>query len=189
MSRQRFSGIPFLHEDTTNDLVGVKDPDGSEFYWQRVPRVGSFFDTTDQVAVADTATPMTFNTVDVSEGVSIEMGSCVRVNRAGLYNFQFSAQFSSSSVQIEDVSIWFRKNGVNVPDSNGAVSVHSSHGGVNGQAIVSWNFYIRLLPADHVELVWSTTDALVVLADIPPQTLPDRPGTPSIILTVNEVMA
>lgn len=189
MARQRCLGSPILHDEVTNDLVGVKDPDGSEFYWQRVPRVGSFFDTTDQVAVANTATAMTFNTTDVSVGVTVESGSRITVNRGGLFNFQFSAQFVSSSLQIEDVSIWFRRNGVDIADSNSLVSVHSSHGGVDGQVIAAWNLYVRLVANDYVEIIWSTPNVAVVLADIPPQSSPTRPGTPSIILTVNEVMA
>ena len=54
-SRQKYAGAPWLYDETTGDIVGVKDPDGSEFYWSRSARIGSFYDTTDQTNTANTA--------------------------------------------------------------------------------------------------------------------------------------
>ena len=117
-SRQKYAGAPWLYDETTGDIVGVKDPDGSEFYWSRAARIGSFYDTTDQTNSANTAKVVTINTTDISRGVSIVSGSRITVDRAGVYNIQFSAQFENSDVSDQDVSLWFKKNGVDIDQSN-----------------------------------------------------------------------
>ncbi len=61
----------------------------------KVHRYGSFFDTTDQTAAAiNTAYAMTFDTTALSSGVTIgSPTSRIYVDRAEVYNIQFSAQF------------------------------------------------------------------------------------------------
>jgi len=189
MARQKYQGAPWLYDDTTGDIIGVKDPDGSEFYWSRAARIGSFYDTTDQTNTANTAKVMTYNTTDISRGVSIVSGSQITVDRAGIYNIQFSAQFENSHNQEEDVSLWLRKNGVDIPESNTFLAVVAQHGGINGHAVAAWNFFQQLAAGDYIQLYWSATSSLVSIQAIPAQTSPVRPGTPSIILTVNEVAA
>ena len=37
MARQKTANSPFLYDDNTGDIVGFKDPDGSERYWVMHP--------------------------------------------------------------------------------------------------------------------------------------------------------
>lgn len=188
-SRQKYAGAPWLYDETTNDIIGVKDPDGSEFYWSRSERLGSFYDTTDQTNTANTAKVVTFNTTDISSGVSIVSSSRVTVDRAGVFNFQFSAQFENSDVADQDVSLWFKKNGTDIPQSNSVISVPSTHGGTPGHVIAAWNFWAALDAGDYVEMYWSSTHVGTSIQAVPAQVSPTRPATPSVILTVNEVGA
>lgn len=185
MSVQRHAGAPWLYDEVTGDIIGVKDPDRSEYYFARA--FGSFYDTTDQTALANTATAMTFNTTDIASGVSIVSGSRIQVDRPGTYNVQFSAQLVNTDNQEHDASIWLRKNGSDVADSNTWVGVPATHGSFNGHQIAAWNFFIRLLSGEYVELYWSTPNVAVSIQQIPAQTAPVRPVTPSIILTVQQV--
>ena len=149
---------------------------------------GAFQDTTDQTAASTTAAyAITLNTTDYAVGFAIVSSSQITVRSAGVYNIQFSIQFANSNVAIQDVDVWFRKNGTDVAGSNSKFSVPNSHGGTDGHLIAALNFYIQLAAGDYVQLMWSTTSTDVILEQIPTQTSPTRPSTPSVIVTINKV--
>lgn len=149
---------------------------------------GAFQDTTDQTAASTTAAyAITFNTTDYSAGVSVVSNSQITVRTGGIYNIQFSIQFANGNVAIQDVDIWFRKNGTDVAGSNSKFSVPNSHGGTDGHLIAALNFYLQLAAGDYVQIMWATTSTDVSLEQIPAQTTPTRPSTPSAIVTVNKV--
>lgn len=168
--------------------------------WQRASDVleeafsfgyyGAFSDSTTQtIASTTTAYPMTLDTTDDAWGVSIVSGSRITFANPGTYNVQFSAQFDSSSVSTEDVSIWLRKNGTDVSGSAGFVSVPSSHGGTNGHALPSWNYVLTLIAGDYLQLLWSATSTSVALQAYGAQSSPTRPATASLIVTATQVGA
>ncbi len=147
---------------------------------------GAFQDTTDQSAASTTtAYIITYNTTDYSEGVTLASSSRLTAGFSGLYNLQFSIQFANADTQIQDVDIWFRKNGTDIAGSNSKFSVPNSHGGTNGHLIAAMNFFVALAKNDYVELMWSTTSTLVTIEQIPAQTSPTRPSTPSVIATMS----
>ena len=149
---------------------------------------GAFQDSTDQAAAnTTTAYAITFNTTDYSKGISVVSNSQITVETGGVYNFQFSIQFANDDVQIQDVDVWFRKNGSDIAGSNSKFSVPNSHGGVDGHLIASLNFYVQLAANDYVQLMWATSNVLVTIEHLNAQTTPTRPATPSVILTVNKV--
>lgn len=178
-------GQPFLYDDNSDDIVGIRDTDGSELYL--TPNVGSFYDTTDQTAVADTAKAMTFNIAQIQRGVTLANSSRVQVNRKATYNVQFSAMFSNPDGTAHAVSVWLTRNGTAVADSCTDLTVPAKHGNVHGKAVGAWNFFIDLNAGDYVELYWSTPQATVIIEHQDARTTPTRPVTPSVILTVNEI--
>ena len=105
----------------------------------------------------------------------------------GLYNLQFSAQFTNTDTQIHDVDVWFKKNDVTIPNSNSQFSVPNKHGGINGHLIAGLNFFIQLSANDCIEIVWHTDDPSVYIEAIPEQTSPVRPAVPSVIATMTFV--
>lgn len=149
---------------------------------------GAFQDTTDQFAASTTAAyAITLNTTDYAVGVAIVSSSQITVRSAGVYNVQFSIQFANTNVAIQDVDVWFRKNGTDVAGSNSKFSVPNSHGGTDGHLIAALNFYIQLAANDYVQLMWSTTSTDVSIEHLAAQTNPTRPTTPSAIVTINKV--
>lgn len=149
---------------------------------------GAFQDTTDQTAASTTAAyAITLNTTDHAVGVSVVSSSQITVRSAGVYNIQFSLQFANDNVAIQDVDVWFRKNGTDVAGSNSKFSVPNSHGGTDGHLIAALNFYIQLAANDYVQLMWSTTSTDVSIEHLAAQTNPTRPTTPSAIVTINKV--
>lgn len=147
---------------------------------------GAFQDTTDQtIASTTTAYVMTFNATDYSEGVTLASGSRLTAQYSGLYNLQFSSQFTNTDSQIHDVDVWFRKNGTNIAASNSQFSIPNKHGSVDGHLIAGLNFFVALAKNDYVEIVWSATNTSVLMEHIPAQTSPTRPATPSVIATLS----
>lgn len=185
-SRQKYAGAPWLYDETSGDIVGVKDPDGSEFYFARAPRIGSFYDTTDQSGVANQANAMGFNTTSMSRGVSVVEASKIYVDRNGTYNFQISVQVFNTDSQEHNFDLWWAKNGVNIPESNTRYTAPAKHGAIPGTVVPALNFWVDLLAGDYIQAMWSSDNALVRIEYDGPSTSPTRPGIPSIILTVDE---
>jgi len=151
---------------------------------------GSFQDTTDQSIATITATAnISLDTTDYSLGTSIVDGYKIKVDYSGLYNVQFSIQFANDDSQIQDVDIWFKKNGSDVAGSNSKFSVDDKHGSVKGHLIASLNFNIELAKDDYVSLAWATSSTLVTIEHLAAQTSPTRPATPSAIVTIQYLSA
>jgi hypothetical protein len=151
---------------------------------------GAFQDTTDQSIATITATAnISLDTTDYSLGTSIVDGYKIKVDYSGLYNVQFSIQFANDDSQIQDVDIWFKKNGSDVAGSNSKFSVDDKHGSVKGHLIAALNFNIELAKDDYVSLAWATTSKDVTVEHLAAQTTPTRPATPSAIVTIQYLSA
>lgn len=149
---------------------------------------GAFQDSTDQTAASTTAAyAVTYNTTDFTNGISVASNSRLTVKSYGVYNIQFSLQFVNTDTQIQDVDVWFSKNGTNIANSNSRFSIPNSHGGVDGHLIAALNFWVELNANDYVEIMWRTTSTAVSIQQIPTASSPTRPATPSVIVTMNFV--
>ena len=162
-------------------------PFSANAFNDKVP-YGAFQDTTDQTAASTTAAyAVTYNTTDYSNGITLSNSSRLNVTSPGVYNIQFSIQFANDDTQIQDVDVWFRKNGTDVAGSNSKFSVPNSHGGTDGHLIAALNFFIELAANDCIEIMWATTSTLVTIEHLAAQTTPTRPTTPSVIVTMTYV--
>jgi hypothetical protein len=144
-------------------------------------RYGSFYDTTTQLATTiNTATAITFNNTDLSNGVFIgSPASRIIVDSEGIYNFDTSLQLDKTSGGVEEFYIWFRLNGVDVPDSASHIRIQ----GNNAEIFSSLNYFFDLKSNDYIELMFSVSDLSVELKSF--VAAPPVPSIPSIILTVN----
>jgi len=147
---------------------------------------GGFSDYTDQTQTAiNTAKAITFNTTDVSRGVTLVSSSRLTVAYAGDYNLMWSGQFVNTDSQIHDVDVWVRKNGTDVAGSTGRVSVPNKHGSIDGHLLPAWNYFFALAANDYLELYWAVTDV-----DLSLQTNAASawaPSTASVIATLNRI--
>jgi hypothetical protein len=149
---------------------------------------GAFHDNNDQSATTTVdAYAMSFDTTDFNNGVSVASGSQITVTSSGIYNLQFSAQVTNSNNQIQDIDIWFRKNGTNIPASNSRFSINERHGSIDGHLIAALNFFVDLDAGDYVEIMWAVTNTAVRLEATGTQSSPTRPTTPSVIATMQMV--
>ncbi len=186
---EQYSNILRLYFNQLDNLTGVVLGEaGGRFI--RFP-YGAFSSDQDQTTTANTATLMTLNTTDFSNQVSISSSKITVVN-AGIYNLQFSTQFQNTDNQIQDISIWLRQNGTDIPGSTGFVSIpahKSASAGDEAHQITGWNYFLQMQANDYVEIWWSATLASVTIQHYPTSTGPVRPSTQSVVATLSFVSA
>lgn len=123
-----------------------------------------------------------------STNVLGNLQSLIRVAQPGIYNVQFSLQFTNTDLNKDhEVDVWFRKNDVDMADSNSQFSIPGAHSGHNGQLIAALNMFVELRADDDLEIVWHTSDSTVYIETIAAASNPIRPRTPSAIVTVSFV--
>jgi hypothetical protein len=167
-----------LVDNLTKAVEGLQmTPPPREF---KRSRYGSFYDTTTQTAtVINTATAITFNTTDLSQGVFLSTTSRVMVDTEGVYNFDTSFQLDKTTGGTAVFDFWFRLNGVDITDSASRIRIQ----GNNAEIFSSLNYFLNLKANDYVELMFSVTDLTVEVTAFPAAA--PHPGIPSIILTVS----
>jgi hypothetical protein len=152
---------------------------------------GVFSDTTPQPpAAAYTPQAVTFNTTDISNGVVVGVPtSRIVVPKSGLYRFTFSAQVESSNASTKKIWIWPRVNGVDVPNSNGEVTI--SGGGT--VLVLAWSWTLSMNANDYFQILFAVEDASVSLVAKAAASGANgtaafaRPTVPSMILEVTQV--
>ena len=150
---------------------------------------GAFQDSTNQTAAnTTTAYPVTFNTTDFSNGVTMASGSRITVASSGIWNLQFSIQLKNTTSSGQDVDIWFRKNGTNIDNSNSRFHPPARKGsGDPSHIIAALNFFVEMNESDYIEIMWRTENTGVSIEAFGTSTSPTRPAVPSAIVTMTFV--
>lgn len=135
--------------------------------------------------------PLTLLQTTTSNGVSIDPTDKTKIvhSISGIYNIQFSIQMLTFDGTIDNVTIWFRKDGVDIPYSAGVATIPSIHGGSPGTAIISWNLVEPITAGSYIQLLFASDTGNTVAATYPPGTAPVHPASPSIIVTSTFVSA
>jgi hypothetical protein len=126
-----------------------------------------------------------------SNGVALDATDKTKVvfSIAGIYNIQFSIQMVSFDNNIDNVTIWFRLNGVDIPYSAGVATVPAIHGGSPGTNIISWNLVQPVNAGDYIQILFVSDTGNTIAATYAGGTTPVHPISPSIILTATFVSA
>ena len=183
---QAFGAFNRYFSSLTALFAALFGPRGGK--WMNNP-YGAFQDGTDQVAAnTTTAYAVTFDTTDFSNGVTLSNSSRLNVSQAGLYNLQFSIQFTNTTNASQDVDVWFRKNGTNIDKSNSRFGFAPRKGaGDPFHTIAALNFFVSLAANDYVEIMWRPTDVGVQIEHYAASSSPTRPAVPSVIATLTFV--
>jgi len=183
---QTFSNIGSYASRITSALGALFGPRGGKYL--NAP-YGAFQDSTDQVAAnTTTAYAITFDTTDFSNGVTLSNSSRLNVSQSGIYNIQFSIQFTNTTNSSQDVDVWFRKNGTNIDKSNSRFGFAPRKGaGDPFHIIAAINYFVSLNANDYVQIMWRPTDVGVSIEQYPAGTSPTRPAVPSAIVTLSFV--
>lgn len=151
--------------------------------------------TTDVIFTANTATQITFNQNDFLNSCLNDGTDGIKVNVAGIYNYQFSIQFANTDTQIHSAWVWLRVNGVDVPGTGSRFDIPNKHGSSDGYLIGTCNFYVALNAGDTVELWAAVAQAYVptvsngvYMEAYAAQTVPfAMPSIPSVVATLSFV--
>ena len=166
-----------LHVGVNDGILLVRPTIWPRLYY------GTFLNTTDEFATAPN-TPYTipFNTTSIASGHSLGTpASRVVAANAGLYNYQFTAQLSSTNAATKQIWFWARKNGVDVPYSTKVVTIS----GAGTNLVTGWNFEISMAIGNYFELMWATDDIAVKITA--PLATAFSPAIPAIFLTVSQL--
>lgn len=139
---------------------------------------------------ANTATTLSMTVTDSAVGVATDPTDITKIvfDYAGHYNIQFSVQLGTFD-GADNVTLWFRQNGNNVPNSAGVVTVPATHGGEPGAAISSWNVVLPIEAGDNIQLMFSSSTGKTLAVTYPPGNTPPYPVSPAVILTATFVSA
>ena len=145
---------------------------------------GAFYSNVTQTnSNVGNAIPITYNNIDIQNGVVIVANTEITIRKTGIYNIQFSVQLEKTSSGASEIYIWLDKNGTNVPDSGGQVELV----GNGAKSIATWNYVVSATANDYYRLLWLSASADVQHTAIVASG--QIPAIPSVILTVIPVGA
>jgi len=152
---------------------------------------GVYVSEAQAVPSSTTALAIPFDTTDASNQVALDPLDNTKVVFAvsGYYNIQFSIQLINATSSIDNVTLWFRQNTVDIPNTAGIVSIPSKHAGGIGAAIISWNLVVAVNAGGNIQLMMASNSGNTVAGTYPPGTAPVHPASPSVILTATFVSA
>lgn len=171
--------IPFgvvTNVSATAGRVFVRPSIDQPFYY------GEFIKTNSVVpSAANTANAVTFSSANIANGLSIGApASRIVAAFAGLYRFSVRMQMTSGSASVKNAWFWFRKNGVNIPNTSTEVSMDS------GTAIVapSVSLLVSLKAGDYIELMWASDSTNITLDSRPATAF--APSSPAVSMVVSQ---
>ena len=121
-----------------------------------------------------------------SNGVALDPADKSKIvfDTAGYYNIQFSLQLLSFDTAVDNVTIWFSKNGSNIDYSAGLGTIPARISASKpATAIISWNIIIPINAGDYIQIYFASDSGNTLAVTYPPGTSPAHPTSPSIILT------
>jgi len=116
---------------------------------------GSFTANSTQTLTTNVAISTVLDTVEAASGIALASASSSRVvvNSPGVYRFQASPQFDTSSGGQNTVDFWFAKNGNAVPRSASKMTIQN-----NGEVFSSVEIVLDMNTNDYVEVLWTSSD-------------------------------
>ena len=155
---------------------------------------GQFQSNVNQNAAAiDVAYAVTYTQSDFLDGITLSSGSRLTVPTEGIYNVTYSLQFKNTTNDAQDIDVWIRKNGVDIPDTNSRFSIPARKSTGNPSHLIATTpVMIQLAANDYTQVMWRVSNTGVNMEHFPavvavPGTTPAIPATPSAIVQANFV--
>ncbi len=144
---------------------------------------GTFSSTADQtLAATNTATAITYNTTEISNGVTVGTPtSRLVMAESGFYHIAVSAQLTSSSASAKNIFFWLAKNGTAIPDTTRALTLADNA----SYTPFSSTYDLSLVASDYIQVMWAADSTAVTLDAIAASGF--APTAPSIITVVTQV--
>lgn len=142
------------------------------------------YNSTVTAAAANTAFVFPIGTVDFASTISVGSTSRIILGASGIFNLQFSVQVNNADNGSDHTAyIWIRKNGVDIANSTGRVTI------VKGNAtIAGWVFMVDSAnTTDYYEIAYAVDSTQVTFPAFASTAF--APGTASLVTTVTPVGA
>ena len=153
---------------------------------------GSFSDITDQTGNTTVPTAVKFGTNEITgNGISIALDGSSNPTRltfaaAGTYSVAVNLQLVNADTTDHDVTVWFRKNGTDIPRSATKITVPKT--GDGGAAFFQLVFYDTVTAGQYHEIVWLPENVAVTIDHTAAVTGPPAvPAIPSAIVVAERI--
>ena len=131
---------------------------------------------------------MALNNTNHANGITAAANGLLTVANTGFYQIQYNGQVANPDGGPHDVSVWVRKNGVDIAYSEYLYTVPSSHAGTNGKLAISGNYTDLLAANDTIQVMWATPQSNQIYLNASlPNTAPTQPGSSSAGVTLFRV--
>ena len=159
-------------------------------------------DSTDQIAGGNnTATGVTFNTLESGSGWTLNSPGSATADYPGVYTIRYSLQFVNTANAIHYATVWLKVNNVDVVNSASIFTVparKSASPGEEGYVLGYSEATFVVNAGDEIELYWATdlagnpttpTDGVYIYHDAAQVSPFARPAIPSAIGSISFVSA
>ena len=134
--------------------------------------------------VANAVNKITYSAISPANGISIGGGgNNLTVANAGIYTQIFDLITTKSSGGTATLSLWLRRNGVDLPGSTQELQITN----VLSIVFLSGNYTVQLAAGDNIQACWSCPDITVGFAPIAAQTNPVRPTGYAVKTTLTRI--
>jgi hypothetical protein len=145
---------------------------------------GSFLRTTTQTNTGGaTGQAVIFDTTVASNNFSVVGGTQITAAVAGTYTIVATYQVAKTDTGTDDINVWFKKNGTNVPNS----AFNLTLVGNNAAQLATTPWIITLAAGDQIEAWWYSADANAIMLGEPAAA--PYPAIPSVNLVIMPVGA
>ena len=150
----------------------------------RSAHISLYSSASQQLAVSGAAQPATFTSVWTQNGITLESGSKLVMEKAGTYQFNFVAQVTNPANAIHDSYFWIKYNGNNFPNSSTKMSVPVRKNETTPSAqLMTVNIVgVAQNDNDYIELYWTGDSTTIQLTESPATEI--IPETPSVIANI-----
>lgn len=135
---------------------------------------------------------LTYNTVALTNGVTVVNNSQIHVPCAGQYLVTFTLQVSNRGNAVQEFEVWAKDTGVNYPLSATRFDIAARKDSSTWAHIVpaiTGIFTVNDPATNYLEIAWWANSTDVFIENYPANTSPTRPAIPSVILTINFISA
>lgn len=163
--------------DATNGVIFVRPTIEQMKYY------GEFSATNDQtVAVINTAYAVTFNSTDITNGVTLTGSPTTRITvpASGLYRVQVDMQVASTSASAKNMWCWFRKNGTDIANSAQIITSDVN----NGYVSMTHSLTVSLTANQYIEVMYAADSTNIFLDAVASTAF--APGAPAVQVAITQ---
>ena len=165
-----------LTKSATDGVIFVRPTIEQQKYY------GEF--TLDSTVSLTAATPyaVVFNSTEITNGVALgSPASRVVFSQSGLYSFDASVQFNSTTSSGKTAYVWFRKNGTDIPNSARVALVS----GAAQYAVIYASEFFSMQVGDYMEIMVASNSANLAIGGFAGNAY--VPAAPAVVLAVSQI--